>query len=124
MWRRVALLSANWRAIGGYQSSIISVDGIFALQVPMSSLSSRLYLAYRDKRSVFMHEVCSGFFFSFFSQRFEIKHDVINHLHQVHLLYLLLRAGATYQKPFFFFTFLPFSDCSLTLILNLPLFYE
>lgn len=84
MWSRVALLSFNWRAIGGYQSSIISVDGIFASQVPMSSLSSRLYLAYHE-RSVCMHEVLFRFC-SVFSNDFRLNNSTINHLHQVHLL--------------------------------------
>lgn len=36
----MALLSFNWRAMGGHQSSVISVDDIFALQGPMSASSS------------------------------------------------------------------------------------
>lgn len=37
MWSGVALSSFNWRAIGGYQSSVISADGIRASQDPVSS---------------------------------------------------------------------------------------
>lgn len=37
MWSEVALSSFNWRAIGEYQSSVISADGICASQDPVTS---------------------------------------------------------------------------------------
>lgn len=77
MWSGAALLSFNWRAIGGYQSSIISVDGIFVLQGPMSTLSSGLCLA-QQERSACRHDVLFGFYtFSHYHLK-EIRTLLIN----------------------------------------------